>query len=539
MFSSVVNLFNNIALAPESRKVKKYLDEATCDSVTADLGQVLAPRLSGWRERELLQATFDKYCIEDSSQNKYWDEGSFRKHIRSGHPIAAISDDAIRLLWRSFHFYAYHPFPRRLQDAKLDFDAFRRAALLTVFQCDGLLGTRELDWFWRNDATFFRRASFARIFRSIATPQSTHLAESGEQQDDVEPLVSDASDVLVMVGPQFMHAMPSTELLDLTARRLLAGGPTVARRAVSPEEVSTLMSLLLRTKLGKNKWGSFYHHGSVAEANPADEGLIEALVDSLTQKSERAMTSEHFLEAVNLLPNLQLRYHQLWAVLFQPAGTTGEAESSRASEAALGHITGAISLFVPHVEIEDGHQSVHKHDTLATLEEVQALSGPQDMTIFRLARDLSDRHSGYVVLFTAEAVATTPKATIGAYFPGESRGTDAHILFQLQPRFRLLRWKRPNLPLSDLIRTERENIRLGELVANGHPQPSDATYWIGDSAGQGAGIRIDHERKTVTLTSGDGQCYMDGQQGVRNWDVTIQSARMDIFKVVGAVDHKA
>ncbi|KAK5630169.1 hypothetical protein RRF57_005884 [Xylaria bambusicola] len=41
------------------------------------------------------------------------------------------------------------------QGAALDFDSFKRAALLTVFQAGGVLGTRELDWYWREDAAFF------------------------------------------------------------------------------------------------------------------------------------------------------------------------------------------------------------------------------------------------------------------------------------------------------------------------------------------------------------------------------------------------
>ncbi|RWA11376.1 hypothetical protein EKO27_g3749 [Xylaria grammica] len=174
MFSSLIKIVDDIALGPERRKVKKYLDEATSDSVGADLG---------------------------------------------------------KLLWRSFHFYAYHPFPRGLQYGKIDYDAFQRAALLIVFQCDRLLGTRELDWFWRNDAAYFRKASFQRIFRSIVVPESTAGADLAMHLSNMTCVLSDAADVLVMVGPQFIHAMPSPEQLEIVARKLSSETPDLAGRA--------------------------------------------------------------------------------------------------------------------------------------------------------------------------------------------------------------------------------------------------------------------------------------------------------------------
>ncbi|KAI1127404.1 hypothetical protein F5Y10DRAFT_242974 [Nemania abortiva] len=312
MLSSLINVVNDIALGPEKRKVRKYLDEATCASVLADLENVLSPR-----GRRLVQTTFDKYCIEDLSQQKYWNEESFRKHVRDTHSALAISDSAIRVLWRSFHFYAYHPFPRDLQDASVDFEAFRRAVLLTVFRCDGLLGTRELDWFWRNDAVFFRRASFERIFRSIGTPEDMAGTEPLEKKSDMTSTVSDAMDVLIMVGPQFIHAAPSPAQLEAVARRLVAEGPVVERRIVRRKDISTLMSLLQRIKLKEGNRGSFYNPGSISETNQTDEALTEAVVKSLTgDQSGEDVTLDQLRGSTDLMPELQLQFHQLWAILF-------------------------------------------------------------------------------------------------------------------------------------------------------------------------------------------------------------------------------
>lgn len=149
--------------------------------------------------------------------------------------------------------------------------------------------------------------------------------------------LSDAMDVLIVVVPQFMQTAPSPEQLEVVARTLFAEEPTLAQREVRRDLVSTLMNLLLRIRLNKEKWGSFYHLGDFAEASLADEGLTEALVNTLTgDESEQTVTSNR---AINMLvsvyshfkhmrdqlllnhsqPNLQVGFYQVWAVLFQPS----------------------------------------------------------------------------------------------------------------------------------------------------------------------------------------------------------------------------
>ncbi|KAK9778135.1 putative TLDc domain-containing protein [Seiridium cardinale] len=300
MLPSLTDVLNAIALAPENWKVKRYLDTAKCDSVSADLGDVLSSQLSGRSEQELLQSIFDKYCIGNSSQWKRWDDKCFERFIRSAHSASAISDSAIQLLWRSFCFYAYHPFPRELRHVNVDFDGFKRAALLNVLQCDRLLGTRELEWYWRNDAAYFHRASFERIFRSIAAPDKNTDNELPHEKNDTTSMLSDAMDVLVMVGPQFMHAMPSTGQLETIARKLSIEGPAIARKAVTREESSILISLLLRVDLRKEKWGWLHHFGDVVADSPLCEGLTKALINHLTGgEDEQSITSDQLLKATN------------------------------------------------------------------------------------------------------------------------------------------------------------------------------------------------------------------------------------------------
>ncbi|KAI1425302.1 hypothetical protein F5Y12DRAFT_747890 [Xylaria sp. FL1777] len=552
MFLSLIdNIVGGIALGPQRRKVKKYLDEATCDSVCTDLGKLLSPL--GWRERELLRATFDMYCIEDSAQEKFWNEESFRRHVRSRYPATVICDAAIQLLWRSFHFYAYHPFPRDIRHAKVDYDAFQRAALLIVFQCDGFLGTRELDWFWRNDAAFFRKASLERIFRSIALPENTAKEEISRQLNSMISAVSDVQDVLIMVGPQFMHTFPTPEQLETVPRRLFGGRLHFLRGVLRREEVSTLISLLLRMRLSEEKWCSFYTLSDIVEVNPGVEDLTTALVDSIIEnESEHIIISERLLTIMGLMPNIQLRFYQLWAALFQPSGAAERTSISRVPGIVPSHILGAISLFAPDSRMQGGHlNKIDMKYTRIALEGVAASGDSYDTTVLRLTGALSNCASGCVVLFSGRAVATSPKTVIGVYLSGppQTSGTQAgietresgsnttHVLFQLQPSFRLSRWTESNASLSGLIKAEQD-VSLGENTANEYSESSSTPYWIGDPVGQSTRLRVDTGKKTVTLTSGDKGWRMNADTGVddtfiKNCTVTIQNAQMDVFKVVG------
>lgn len=236
-----------------------------------------------------------------------WKEESSRQYIRSTHSEAAISNPEAQLLWRSFSFYAYHPFSRDFLEGELDFSAFKRAALLTLVRCDDLLGIRELEYFWRNDASFFREAGFARLFRSIGISRTT--TQPTERSIQIDSSLSDAMDVLVMVVPQFVHGCPSPEQLEVVARKLFTVGPA-ATRDVGREEVSTLIGLLLRLRVKKEMWGSggsYFNVGDIAEAGSADAELTEALVNSLAEhKSEQPLTSEQLLKAIDLMVSLPL-----------------------------------------------------------------------------------------------------------------------------------------------------------------------------------------------------------------------------------------
>ncbi|KAI0967782.1 hypothetical protein F4678DRAFT_482811 [Xylaria arbuscula] len=536
MFESFNNLMSDIIIGPERRKVKKYFDTATRDTVYADLAKILSWKLE---KPQLLQDTFNKYCIEDPlSHGK---SESFHSHIRTTHSARAISDAAVALLWGSFHFYAYHPFPRDSQrHPNVDFEAFRRAALLTVFQCDGLLGTRELDWYWRENGAFFHKAGLTRVFRSIAI-----LADEFWEQES--PTVSDAMDVLVMLGPQFIHAIPSGSQLEAVSRKLFTDWPAVEpRNVVKQEDISILMDLLIRLRLHERRWANYYHFGTVVEADSTSQDLTRALVNSLTEKcGEQKIKVQHLSGYMDLMPNLVLRFQQLWAVLFQPSGAA-DASKSLTNEAEQACIGGAISLFAPHFIVDHaGRQRPDSQDTRLMLETVQVSPDSQDITMLRLSQNLSNNSTGHIVLFTTTVYSDIPKTTIGAYLPVPStdKVTSAylpiqldvsHVLFQLQPRFRLLRWVKPWIRLGDLLRSEWKVSSNKDVLE----EDAELPYWVG-APRRDIGLRVDPKERVATLTSSKNEDYLGvpihgAGNSEASWNVAVQNAQMDIFSLPGA-----
>ncbi|KAF2967832.1 hypothetical protein GQX73_g5761 [Xylaria multiplex] len=540
MFELLSNLVSDTT-GPERRKVKQYLDATTRDTVYADLAKLLSWQL---KRPQFLQETFDQYCVEDPlSHEKCWTAESFHSHIRSAPSAGAISDAAIALLWRSFHFYAYHPFTRDSQQhANVKFDAFNRAALFTVYQCDSLLGTRELDWYWRESSAFFRKAGFTRIFRSIAVPEN-EFPEQQQEMDITSSALSDAMDVLVMIGPQFIHSVPSESQLGSVARRLFADGPAVSQRnVVMRKDILVLMDLLLRLRLQEERWAGSYHFGTVVEAESARGDLTEAIVDCLTGRcNEQYVTIQQLSKQMDLMPHFLLRFQQLWAVLFQP---TGAADVSKLTvdKAGLTSIGGAISLFAPHIIVDHaGRQRSDEQDTRLTLEVAQISPDSRDTTLRRLRQSISDDSTAHIVLFTTTADINTPKTIIGAYLPSPSTTevTNAHlpikletphIIFQLQPSFRLLQWAKRQMSRADLI-TSGGEVSADVIVPEGD---SELPYRIGDPLGQGVGLRVDSRKRAVTFMKTVGTCYVEMPVGGEDdfedsWDVTVQNAHMNIF----------
>jgi hypothetical protein len=230
----------------------------------------------------------------------------------------------MQFLWRSFCYYAYHPVPSL--GLKVDLNAFKRATNLLVFQCDDLIVSPELDdWrgefehIWRYDQSGFdsaaiqqqyRTSRIERLFRSIGKSNAKNNEVDEEQ---TESTLTDAMDILAMCGPEFLHSRPTTEQWKALAKKLFPGG--VARKEVKRDDVFTLISLLIRLRLKKEKWGTlreFYNHGEIVETNPAYRELTNSLVNSLIgYEAQERTKAERNSKTIDLIVSDNLKF---WSV---------------------------------------------------------------------------------------------------------------------------------------------------------------------------------------------------------------------------------
>lgn len=572
-------------------------------SVRHDLTEKLASQLR-FKEREHLRTTFDKHAVDISGgKRKFgsrflqtlkhilplhallskmgltiplldWTEQSFCDQIRSSYQDTVISENAIKLLWRSFLFYANHPFSSspclRPQDALVDFEQFKLAVLLTVFQRDRMLGTLDdANVYWREDGALRNRQSgFDRMFSSLVCNATDPGGEKPEQLKEGFPsAMSDAMDVLVMAAPAHMHSLPTEQHLLPTVQRLFAskdGIPAVQRgQEVGRSELQTLMDLLLRLRVRQSgkAWGSEprLYPGDLLEASSGDSGLTKALVNTLMgtdridgtvtvrQLSGAAvglMVSKHtpinkkkltvlFTNTNLIQPNLVLRFQELWAVLFQPAEGT-EEKKPPTGESRLSQLGAGISLFAPTVDTSRVGSLDHKEkDTRFILQaSAQSNSDIRDTTMNRVVEATSGSSSGHVILFTTSAEKSASKTVMGGYFPSPEKGLP-HVLFQLQSNLRVFRSRKTGIPLGKLTKSEQEQ------GADCKEEASSPRYWIGDSAGAlSTGIRVDPDT-TATLLLGEGSYYMDmdasrAARGGKTQQVVIQDATMEVYAVANA-----
>lgn len=177
----------------------------------------------------------------------------------------------IQLLWRCFHFYAYHPFPRDATNGQVDSAAFQRAMALLAVQGTDLLGTQEEgSYFWRNDDAFFRKSNFERIFTSIGLPEKTDRPSSQLYYDSASMLEA-TMDVLAMTQPYTICLSPSPDQLRPAARKLLSEGTFQKRYRILRKDLSRLLSLLLRLRLREAKWKPRFHFGTIEERDLGGE----------------------------------------------------------------------------------------------------------------------------------------------------------------------------------------------------------------------------------------------------------------------------
>lgn len=143
------------------------------------------------------------------------------------------------------------------------------------------------------------------MFRSISVPGTVRQKrEEGERGMNAE--LSDAMDVLSMLGPRFVHCGPSPSQLEIVARRSLkeVNPQTLIQRKIAKVDLTVLVRLLLRLRVRKEKLGSYGSHlitSNLINASSVEQELTESLAGNLVSKeSDEINKSDQFLRAIEL-----------------------------------------------------------------------------------------------------------------------------------------------------------------------------------------------------------------------------------------------
>lgn len=491
----------------------------------------------------------------------------------------------MKLLWRCFHFYAHHPFPSAATDRQIvHAAAFQRAISLLVYEQTSFLGTQDDGgYFWRQDEAFFHRASFKRMLRSIGSQYDTGKSMP-QLEDDAASILDDTLDVLSTTQPYAIHVSPPPDQLKGAASRLLGEALYRTSTRTSREDLTLFVDLLLQFNLD-----------SFDRPDHTGTSLANILVSGLGDEQWQNLTSDHVNMAMRLLvsnvqsppercctisniaqPNMHSRFHQLWAALFQPPRIEHEPVKSLKPGYASQHLLAAISLFIsqPVKPTPVSWTSITSKDMPITFESCNKEGQSRnDLTVTSLVKALTHDSRPYVVLITGEQDAEMSAAVIGAYFPGplwlhdsntgnkrEYKAGRSHLLFQLEPKLRILRWTVPEVPLLDIIISEHDRDDESASLLDTIPEVSDEmnpgsseAYKIGGPEKGDTGLCIDPETRMATLSNrlgstgskggmawyedlyskGDEQC--GGNNAEQTWEVKTKISRLEIFSVSNSV----
>ncbi|KAL3264704.1 hypothetical protein ABHI18_000540 [Aspergillus niger] len=287
MTAILSNILDRSLARSHRKKVDNYLRDVTTESVLQDLSNTIVIRDRATAISP--QAIFDASCIRDTPQEKpYWTRSSF-------------------------YFYAYHPFPRPDVDrGKLEFSAFERAVALLALEGDKRLGSVENGFgnHWRPDRSYTRELHQHRIFRSICRISGSKLTTNDQH------ILDDVVDVLFTTHPYSMKYPTDPATLSPVAERLLRDG--VPNYQLMAEDFSALLSLFIRLRQHELSWNGGIPYGFFKEASLLTEDLSRTLVQSFHNNQADILHPEAVLRVSKGLSNLEWKFHELWATIFQP-----------------------------------------------------------------------------------------------------------------------------------------------------------------------------------------------------------------------------
>ncbi|PKX88977.1 uncharacterized protein P174DRAFT_425524 [Aspergillus novofumigatus IBT 16806] len=427
-----------------SRRVKKYLDEATKESVLDDLHETLAPHWVGAKD---VWNIFFLHTFQDG-YDRYWDVESFRRFLASQHPGIESQETVYLLGDVCISTRIIHSCSSR--GSRIDEKGFQRATALLVFRATDSLGKRE-------------RGITMRLY----------YAENQWAVDDI-------MDVLATTLPHSSLAPARDELRD-AAERIQPRG--LVRRRLFRDEFSLFVRLLLQLRVWDVQ-GSRLPSGIFDdESSSACQKLAHSIADAVCHEDQ---TVDAGIVA-DVLPGLCERFYRFWGVIFQPRSLRETVVPPE--ERLPNYILAAVSRLLPL-----GTDASGSTDCSLTF-----LARTEDLGMGHLLQQLrGDRHS-HILLFTDE----TCTAVLGAYIPymsndeAESQSRSSlledrgHFLFQLSPRFSLLR--------STGLVSSREELFYAESPST-TDQRQSPSYTIGHAEG-GARLRVDPQSLTATMVA--------------------------------------
>ncbi|PIG84014.1 hypothetical protein AARAC_006328 [Aspergillus arachidicola] len=553
-----------IFLRDRKKKIAQFLRTATPDSVLSDLHTCLVREgVSSITPQDVFNAS----SIRDSLQEEpYWTIKSFHNHLARTHPDTTIPDAAIDVLWSCFCFYANLPFSfPGAGDRKLEFPAFERGLILLSLQGTRLLGTIVDDFgpCWkRNEGPCSCRSRINRIFRSISLVNRQSSSDPRVARFDTF-VTDDVIDAILLIFPAHPLLNPSFEQLIPLAERFLERRPDQYHMKVN--DLAALLCLMMRLSLYKPTWGRDSHYGLFEESSPEKEELANILARSFCLTQGEYLDPDSVLRALDILPNLEQCFHQLWATLFQPLTSTGipNVEPESSPDTTIDGILRAVSFFIPPFQ-------AHKRTELARNIELIRFQKCYDSISHSLTNSLDLGHilqqtfhddpsrRSHLVLFLGDQAQESEKVVVGAFFSrcteapaakeekqperiANPRNTPPQLLFQLQPSFSLFQW------------TGEDSMSSSQAYnsATGH---TDYPNGIGDLNRSKVGVEIESVTRQATFLRGtatsanrmsggyeevtrkcDGAGTIDGDQQEPKTIFTV--TRIAIFNVEGGPNY--
>ncbi|KAJ6138243.1 hypothetical protein N7471_004729 [Penicillium samsonianum] len=303
----------------------------------------------------------------------------------------------------------------------------------------------------------------------------------------------DMMDVVATTQPNHGKGIPGSDELAAPAQRLLKDKRANYHSRLHIDHLTTLLRMLTRVRLYEPTWGRpNLHYGTLEEPRPQQDELVNILTKQ-SQISEGFLVPDSVSRVFDILPNMELHFHQLWAIIFQPP------------------VPETMSLFVPPGTQFHGKPEFHRKLRPISFETTYKSSTQEsipNLDLTHLMKGLGDRgseHRPHLVLFLGDQTqrqghvpdvigalcAATPKEESGqqqdiSEKTGNSRPSHPQVgppqlLFQLQPNLRIFRLKEAN--------TASHSSSNG--TTKGHVHDMAGKSWIGDSKASGIGLEID------------------------------------------------